>query len=571
MRQTPGNLGSTERILPSWGIIGDSRPLSRTERTAVAQDQDGGSINAQEARLTAIQKVDTERKTTFTQTSSTVLPPSKKFLPVDDQPTNINAYFERKKSSTFRSVEEDPAPQWLIEEALNRMTEHSERWTKTEALSSKETEYKATIADLEAQLTRTKEELSEALRMKSVTKEKYKRSLASVKAEARRENESLQDRIIRICTSVLENFGPRTLSEKRGNSYRFKCRTHLKSHKKISSKLHKKLRKAVARSSKLKWELTKVRRALENKTKKCETISKCFDKLKEDMDVAEGNLNKLISENLALRKSMEDTREWMERNMGKEHHEKTNAAHFRDMQRSRELTNLKKKSEEDFNTIAQLRNKLLRSESANANKGFLLNSYKSQLSDLNKEKNQLLSKISTLENEITAAKTSSSQLKAKISVLNNEKDKLLSDNEKSKTDVAEKKCEETMQQETNLMKARYEETIKSIKMKMMTAEDRNMEYSKAIRDFLKKIYDYRGGPDTQRSLKEDEASEKQAHETACNILNMSPEELSGFINGKTFNSINSWVFELNRILGKNNFSESLSKFLFRKTLKKMKT
>ncbi|XP_076179007.1 uncharacterized protein LOC143152594 [Ptiloglossa arizonensis] len=538
--------------------------------------QEGAFVNAQEALLTAVKKIDTETKATFTQTSATVLlQPNEQILQINEKKSNVNVYLEQKKSSTFWSIDEDPAPQWLIEEALNRDTE---RWTKGEVPSNRETEYETIISDLEAQLVRAKADLSEALRLKLLAKEKYKRCLENVKAEARKEHEKLQERIVHICTSVLENFGPRAMAEKGGNNYYIKSHKRLKSHEKISSKLHKKLRMAVARSNKLKRELATARRALEIKSKKYETINKCFDRLKQEMDTAEVNLNKLISENLALRKCMDDTREWMDRNTVKEHHEKANAMHSRDVQRNRELSNMKKKNEEDFATIAQLRNKLLRSESANANKGFLLNSYKSQLAELNKEKNQLTSKISSLENEITATKSNNSQLKAKISVLNTEKNKLLSDNEKSKMDIAEKKemkcnkkCEETVQQEVNLVKADYEETIKTMKIKVFVAENQNIEYSKAIKDFLKKVYNHQSDQEIQRSRKEDEASEKEAQETACNILNMTPEELTGFINEKASNTINSWIFELNRILQKNNFSKNLSKFLYKKTLKNTKT
>lgn len=96
---------------------------------------------------------------------------------------------------------------------------------------------------------------------------------------------------------------------------------------------------------------------MKNKSEECESISKCFDRLRQEMETAEGNLNNLISENLALRKSIEDTREWMEHSMGKEHHERSSAVHFRDIQKSTELTNLKKKTEENLATITQLRNR----------------------------------------------------------------------------------------------------------------------------------------------------------------------------------------------------------------------
>ncbi|XP_076647159.1 uncharacterized protein LOC143355874 [Halictus rubicundus] len=522
-------------------------------------------------------KFDAETKTTFTQTSSTFIEP--KTIQITEETANINRssprciYLKQKRSSTFWNVDEDPAPQWLIAEALSA---HSERWTKVEASSSKETEYESMISELKQKLSRTKMDLDEALKKKLMAKEKYKRTLEDVRSEARKENEMLQERIVRICTSVLENFGPR-MAEKRGNNYQLKCSKRLRFRENVSSNLRKKLRTVVMRSNKLKRELTKTRAALKSKTEKCVSIHKCFEKLQQEMDTSEVNLNKLISENLELRKRIEDTREWVQNNISKENHEKSNAVHYRDMQRSRELTNLKKKADEDFTMITQLRNKLIRSESTNANKGFLLNSYKSQLADLNKEKNQLLSKISNLQNEIAAVKSNNSQLKAKISILNSEKDKLLSHNEKSKTDMEKsetqtsKKFDDAVQQKVENMRANYEETIKSMTTKLAAAKNQNVEYLKSVKDFLRRLCDSQSDYEKQRNPKADEPSEKEAQKTACNILNMTPEELSGFINGKTPNSVNTWTLELNRILTKTNFSENLSKFLLKKATRRLKS
>ncbi|XP_076380681.1 uncharacterized protein LOC117220750 [Megalopta genalis] len=540
----------------------------KTKENDDDDDEEEGSL-----RHASGQKIDVETKTTSTQTSGTTIKP--KAVQIAEETLNINRlsprciYLKQKKSSTVWNVDEDPAPQWLIAEALS----HSERRTKGETSSSKETEYELIISQLEQKLSRTKVDLEVALQKKTMAKEKYKKNLEHAKAEARRENEILQERIVRICTSVLENFGPRGMADKRGNSYQLKCSKRLRC---LSSKLHKKLQMAVAKSNKLRRELAKTRATLKIKAEKCESMHKCFEKLQQEMDTSEINLNKLIAENLELRKRIEDTREWVQHNASKENHERTNAVHYRAMQWSRELINLKKKADEDFTTITQLRNKFMRSESANANKGFLLNSYKSQLADLNKEKNQLLSKITNLENEITAVKSNNSQLRAKISVLNTEKEKLLSRNEKSKADTEKsetensKKIEDAVQQEVANMKAHYEETIKSMTTKLSAMKSQNMEYLKSIKDFLKKLYDSRGDYDKQRGPKEDEPGEKEAQETACNILNMTPEELSGFINGKAPNSINTWIFELNRILTKSNFSESLSKFLLKKATRKLK-
>ena len=69
------------------------------------------------------------------------------------------------------------------------------------------------------------------------------------------------------------------------------------------------------------------------------------------------NLNNLISENMLLRKKFEDTKEWMESKMTKDQHERHNNARFNDLHKSRELTNLKRKDDENCITISELRNK----------------------------------------------------------------------------------------------------------------------------------------------------------------------------------------------------------------------
>lgn len=55
---------------------------------------------------------------------------------------------------------------------------------------------------------------------------------------------------------------------------------------------------------------------------------------------------------------------------------------------------------------------------------------------------------------------------------------------------------------------------------------------------MKKLYyEYQADHKSHKSSNESEASEREAQETACNILNMTPDELSGFINGKIQNSV----------------------------------
>ncbi|KAK9309987.1 hypothetical protein QLX08_000601 [Tetragonisca angustula] len=515
-------------------------------------------------------------KTICTQTSMEAVRSNEKNLH-DEAATDANhfgpscVYLKQKQSSVF-CIDEDPAPQWLIEEALARGTERIEQRTKGKISPNKEAEYETIISELETKLSRTKEELEDALKAKFVVKEKYKRLLENARTEARKESEVLQENIVRICTSVLENFGPRSTDRRRTACYQIKSHGKLKCHQRITNKLRRKLQTAMTKSSKLKRRLAMTRKKLRNKSEEYESISKCFDQLKQEMEATETNLNDLISENLSLRRKIDDTRDWLEHTVGKQHH----TGQFRDACRSRELANLKKKVEEDSATIAQLRNKLVRLESANANKGFLLNSYKAQLTDLTKEKNQLLSKVNGLENEISNTRNSNSQLRAKILVLSNEKDRLLSDNEKSKADMKEKmemqyakRREETVQLEIEAIRNKYEETIKFMKTKLLATETQNVEYLNAIKEFLKKLYEQRNDREAQKS-NESEAGEKETHEAICNILNMTPDELSGFINGKTKNSINPWIVELNRIISTNQFANDLSKFLLRKMTRKIK-
>lgn len=110
-------------------------------------------------------------------------------------------------------------------------------------------------------------------------------------------------------------------------------------------------------SNKLRDELAKTREALGEKTRQHESLSKSFARLKRELETTELNLNDLINENSSLRKKFEDTREWMELKIGKDRHERNNLIQLKDMQKSRDILNLKKKVDEDFATITQLRNK----------------------------------------------------------------------------------------------------------------------------------------------------------------------------------------------------------------------
>ncbi|KAL2712382.1 SWI5-dependent HO expression protein 3-like [Vespula squamosa] len=425
---------------------------------------------------------------------------------------------------------EEPAPQWLIEEALNRGDEVCK-------------EYENIIFDLKNKLNETKIELKEAIRKKNFVKEKYKRIAENVQMEACKENEVLQKKIVQICTSVLEKLGSSAMSNNKGNGSQNTQNNNRRSSRyigKLSKRLYKKLRVAISTSKKLKHELSKTRKELKDKSNDYESVNKCFTILKQEMESTELNLNDLINENATLRKKFEDMKEWMELKIGKEQNERISVTQMRELPKYRELANLKKKSEEDCATIKQLHNKLLRSESANANKGFLLNSYKGQISDLAKEKDLFTSKIKELENELTALRTSNAQLKAKISLINEEKLNLACKMEKSETDLKQqiesqinRKHEESMKEEINAVKTKCEDAIKALKEKLITFESKNIEYSKAIKEFLKKIHDYCDERNSEKTnFYGTEESEREAHETACNILNMTPEELTNFMNGK---------------------------------------
>lgn len=82
--------------------------------------------------------------------------------------------------------------------------------------------------------------------------------------------------------------------------------------------------------------------------------------------------------------------------------------------------------------------RLLRIESAHSNRGFLLNSYKSQLADLSKEKEKLAAQIKELENENNSLRNSNAQLKSSVTLMNREKEKLAAESEKSETEIVER-------------------------------------------------------------------------------------------------------------------------------------
>ncbi|XP_046822158.1 putative leucine-rich repeat-containing protein DDB_G0290503 [Vespa crabro] len=543
-------------------------PAFRTTVDAAGTGATAGAAGTATAAA-AVQKNNIETRSNFTQTRKFWNEEEEKHGYTDENDnaspsTPFLLFYDENKKCT--NIVEEPAPQWLIEEALNRGNEVCK-------------DYENIIFDLKNKLNETKVELEEAIRKKNFVKEKYKRIAENLQMEACKKNDVLQKRIIQICTLVLEKLRSSTLSNNKGNRFQNNNRRSSRYFGKLSKRLYKKLRVAISTSKKLKNELSKTRKELKDKSNDYESVNKCFTIFKKEMETTESNLNDLINENAFLRKKFEDMKEWMELKIGKEQNEKISVTQMRELPKYRELANLKKKSEEDCATIKQLHNKLLRSESANANKGFLLNSYKGQISDLAKEKDLFTSKIKELENELTALRTSNAQLKAKISLINEEKLNLACKMEKSETDLKEqiesqinRKHEESMQKEINAIKMKCEDAIKVLKEKLITFESKNIEYSKAIKEFLKKIHDHCDQQvNGKTNFYEDEASEREAHETACNILNMTPEELTNFMNEKPNAVNNTWPADLNKITSKRSFSDDLAKFLFKTTFDKIYT
>ncbi|XP_023290326.1 uncharacterized protein LOC111674371 [Orussus abietinus] len=215
--------------------------------------------------------------------------------------------------------------------------------------------------------------------------------------------------------------------------------------------------------------------------------------------------------------------------------------------------------------------RLLRSESANANKGFLINNYKAQLAELTKEKEQEVSRCKELESENVLLRNSNAQLKGKISLLNSEKEKLALESEKSKSSVKERvetqalKYERSMQQEMSSVKAKCDQAVGIIKSKMNISESRNKEYHDGIKGFLAMVHGRDHKKKSEACPNGGETSDREVHEAACSILNITPGELSGFMNAGSSSTIKSWLTELQKVTSRSGFAEDLAKFLFEKS------
>ncbi|XP_043277756.1 uncharacterized protein [Venturia canescens] len=533
-----------------------------------------------------------------------------------DDPKNMNDSIDPRNqfsgqtlfSGTW-STEDEPAPQWLIEEALKRGDENTknhhrsanENCTQSDVEDNNSTtgsKAEGVIYDLEKQLCMTKTQLAEALNEQLNIKNKYKRALKDVKAAADEERDRLQQKIVQICTSVLEKFGPQALKHGRIKMCPKKRQRPLQNFGKVSKKLHRKIKLANRISSELKEELKLTKTQLEEKSRQYDSMMKCFSSLRTELKRAESSMNDLLNENLLLRKKIEETREWVYTRVNKERHEKMNSAQFREIQRSRELANLKTKSQEDIATIAQLRSKLSRIESANANKGFLLNNYKAQLADLAKDKATLSNRINELELDNSSLRSANAQLQANFALINENKQKLGSKSEKSGMDIRDHMSvkiplffksqyfvhtiystltiinrsdsfdHETLQN-TMLSTHFHSRRRVSLKADWIHARSANNYDAKKIallQKFLKKIDAYNAELDAERDFSCSEASEREAHETACEILNITPGELTGFLRQHSNDKINSWLSEMHKITTKKYFADNLGRFLFEKAI-----
>ncbi|XP_046742380.1 uncharacterized protein LOC124409033 [Diprion similis] len=320
------------------------------------------------------------------------------------------------------------------------------------------------------------------------------RAIHDKKMEAMREN-AVHEKIVQICSSVLENFKPRPLNAKQSSGCaRVKGNRSYKRYGKLSKKLNRKLRSVLAVSHKLRDELEKTKEDLRKKIIQHDLLSQRFTILKQQLEITELNLKDLNDKNSLLRKKFEDTREWMEIKIGKDRHQRNNFMELKNVPKSRVIINLKNKTDEDSATKPQLGSKLSRSESTNTHEGSSLNTYKAQVADLVKEKEQAISKNKELEIDLTQLRNANAHLKAK--------------------------------------------------------------------GLLKQLNNHEEDLEVPAQFDDDEASRSEAHKTACSILKMTPEELSGFMKGRPVKKINTWLAEFNKITSKGEFSEDLAEYLF---------
>nr|XP_046476971.1 uncharacterized protein LOC124216468 [Neodiprion pinetum] len=409
---------------------------------------------------------------------------------------------EGRKFSKHWSSNDKQTSQWLKEDVFNRGCEMNvtNRWDHMEQycmepaedVSPLKKKYGEMIRNLEGKLNHLKLELEMAHKEKNNLHNQFERAIRDKKIEATREN-AVQEKIVQICSSVLENFKPHAFNAKQSSGCaRFKSNKSYKLYGKLTKKLHRKLRSALAVSDKLRDELEKTKEVLSEKTIQHDLLSQRFTKLKQQLEITELNLRDLNDKNSFLRKKFEDTRKWMEIKIGKDLHERNNVMQLKNMPKSRVIINLKNKTDEDVGTKTQFGSKLARSESTNTNERSSLNTYKAQVANLVKEKEQAISKNKELEIDLTQLRNANAHLKVKglLKQLNN-----------------------------------HEEDLEV------------------------------------RAEFDDDASRNEALKTACSILKMTPEELSGFMKGRPVKKINTWLAEFHKITSRGDFSGDLAEHL----------
>ncbi|XP_066590871.1 testis-specific gene 10 protein-like [Prorops nasuta] len=421
-------------------------------------------------------------------------------------------YMEQRRSAMFWHSDDEPAPQWLIEEALNKGKEIC-------------TEYETTISKLQRELNQTKSQLKETIEQKDVTQYQFERALGNMKSEAEKQYEAMQEKIVDICTSILDKFQSSIIYDDTD----YKHNRRAKHCGELSKNLRKKLQRNSKTLARMKTELRITRTALREKSESFETLNKWFVKLKLQLDTTEVSMRELLAENSLLHKKNEQSKECIECKTRKEPDDKNNPSLIKELQKSREIINLKKKAEEDNITITQLRNKLQRLESAHNNRGILLSNYKNQINDLEKGKDQHENKIKQLENENNNLRSTVVQLKSKASYLTKEKSKLLKD-------------VQALQRKAEALNINYNNELIFMKNNLEISNNCNIEYYNAFKEFLMKMKSY------EEKIDAIETTEKS-------------DEGKGTIT-------QNWKEDLRDIISQKSFASNLAEFLFQHLVSK---
>ena len=87
----------------------------------------------------------------------------------------------------------------------------------------------------------TKIELADALNEQLIIKNKYKKAIKNAKAAANKERDELQQKIVQICTTVLEKFGPNAFCKNKAKIRAKKHKNYFQHFGKLSRKLFRKV------------------------------------------------------------------------------------------------------------------------------------------------------------------------------------------------------------------------------------------------------------------------------------------------------------------------------------------